>query len=123
MKNEPIQIEQEVDVGRNSHGYTFHVGLLSGYWLGYAQGAETIFLFPGIRTGHQLGILDRDEAIRRVGAIAQDPASGYGGIEEWSVEESLRGDPAAYLCPVCDEVCCGEDHSDEDSDYSQDFPI
>jgi hypothetical protein len=116
----PIKFEDSLLVGRNSHGYTFGVGRVGRYWLGYAIGGGMIFILPGIDTGAQLGLLDVNEAMLRVGAIAQDPAHAYGGIEEWFVAESLRGDPEAYRCGKCGEVCCGGD-CDRD-DFEDDGP-
>jgi hypothetical protein len=124
MSNEPLSFEEEFLVGSNPHGYSFYVGRLDDRWLGYAIGAAMVFVFPGISTDHRIGVADRDEAIRRLGAIAQDPASGYGGIKAWFVEEALRGDPVAYRCKVCGEVCCGEDHdADDERQYWEDFRL
>jgi hypothetical protein len=118
--DKPIKFEDSLLVGRNSHGYTFGVGRVGRYWLGYAIGGGMIFMLPGVDTGVELGLLDVTEAMLRVGAIAQDPAHGYGGIEEWFVAESLRGDPEAYRCSLCREVCCGGDHLRDYPDFFED---
>jgi hypothetical protein len=119
MSTTPITIEEEVEVGTNGFGYTFCVGLVSGCWLGYARTGGGLFLMSEIATGHQLGIVDRDEAIRRVGALAQDPENAYGGIDLWFVAEDLRGDPEAYRCAECGRVCCDGDHEDDGFDHEE----
>ncbi len=113
---DPIRIDEQIEVGRNEWGYSFAVGRVLDRWLGYAIGGGGIFFFAGVADGPLLGLIDRDEAIRRVGAIARDDAQGFGGVAAWSVPEDLRGDPERYRCPVCDEVCCGADHEYDDED-------
>jgi hypothetical protein len=115
--SDAIKIEEQVLVGSNRHGYTFAVGRLGDRWVGYAGGGGMLFILPGMSEDHELGLTDRDEAIRRVGACALDGGQGYGGIDEWHVPEDLRGDPDAYRCAVCDEVCCDEDHADLCDDW------
>jgi hypothetical protein len=113
---EPVAIEEQVIIGDNRHGYAFAVGRVGDRWLGYAITRLGLFLFPGVSEGVDLGMEDRDEAIRRVGAIAQDLNSGYGGVETWHVPEELRGDPGRYRCDVCGEICCEDDHDLDDLD-------
>lgn len=120
MASDPIVFEEQREVGMNSH-YLLGVGRVGDYWAGYAIGGGMIF-FLHINTGHQLGLVDQAEAIRRVGAIAQDVAQGYGGIEEWFVPEDLRGDPERYRCRTCGEVCCGDDHISDDWDPEWESP-
>lgn len=111
-----LVIEQTVPVGTNGHGYDFEVGLIGGFWVGYARGGGGLFFFAGISKDHQLGVKDQREAILKTGAIAQDPDQGYGGIDLWFVPEDLRGKPDDYRCETCGEVCCATDHLADDWD-------
>jgi hypothetical protein len=125
--SESIQIEEQVLVGRNSHGYTFAVGRISDRWLGYALGGGGMFIFPEISENHDLGLPDMNDAIRRVSALAQDPERGYGGIEQWYIAESLRADPDQFRCSNCGEVCCDgecdlDDRPDDDRDEDDPHP-
>ncbi len=65
-----------------------------------------LFMFPEIAENFTMGILDRERAIRMTGAIAEDPESGYGGVDRWFVGEELRGKPDDFRCEMCERVGC-----------------
>ena len=109
----PIQIEEQVEVAYNEYGYRFCVGRVGSRWMGYALGGGGMFFMPGVSEGCVMGLTDRDEAIRRVGAIAQDPEESFGGVQAWSVPPALRGKPEDYRCKECGRVCCEGDHGED----------
>ena len=119
-----FELSETVLVGENDYGYQFAVGRHGDSWVGFAVGTteagRMLFLFPEISSGVVMGIGSRDEAIRMVGAIAEDPEHGYGGIDRWFVNESLRGTPDEYRCADCGEVGCnGEECHYCDFDYGE----
>jgi hypothetical protein len=118
-----LKIVRAIVLGDNKH-YTFAVGQIAGErWIGFARGREPgesglgLFVLPEISEGCQLGIRSLRQAILMVGAIAQDPEHGYGGVERWMVAERLRGRPEDFRCETCGTVCCsgdcGEDYGEE----------
>jgi len=104
-------------IGENDYGYWFGVARMNDRWVGFAFGDNCIFFLPGVHECHELGLLDRDMAIKLTGANAQALENGYGGISRWFVDESLRGRPEDFRCPLCEEMGCqGEcDAGREDS--------
>lgn len=100
-------------IGTNKHGYGFrvrHVG--HGLWAGEAfatvNGEENTFtLLQFVRPDGSHGMADQRKAILMTGALANDPANGYGGIDEWFIDEEFRGKPEDMRCEVCDEICMG----------------
>ena len=114
MSTEPLRIRTQTVVGTNARGYTFAVGLVGDRWLGYALGGGGLFVFSEVSRGVDLGmgLDDREEAIGRVAALAQDPGHGFGGVDRWHVPERLRADPEVYRCEICGEVLCDSDHDD-----------
>lgn len=109
-----MEIIERIPVGENSHGYSFEVGSIlaeddSFVWVGYAHGAGMLFILPGMSEEHVLGLKDRDRAIRLTGAIAQSAEHGYGGVDRWFVDESLRGRPEDFTCESCQGVGCPGD--------------
>jgi hypothetical protein len=55
-----------------------------------------------------------------VGALAQDPDQGFGGVDTWLVPKKLRGDPEKFRCKKCSKVGC-DGHDCEDIGYDEDF--
>lgn len=116
MESPPgLAIEETVRVGRND-GWEFGVGRIGGRWIGFAVGVEPVedpagptrymHLFPQVSEGYELGTPDRDKAVRLVGALAQDPEHGFGGVAEWFVPPGLRANPDEFRCKWCDDVGC-----------------
>ena len=120
-----IEITDTVAIGHNDRGYYFWVGQVGSRWIGFASespevlrakrafGADglgvdpsMLFLFPEVSDGYDMGLRDRDKAIRLTGAVAQAPESAYGGIDHWHVPEALRGQPDDFRCAWCDRVGC-----------------
>lgn len=121
-----MEIGERVEVGENSHGYTFAVGSIPDEdggvrWIGFAEGdtgeGRFTFIFPDVREGHVMGVKGRDHAIKLVGAIAQSPEHGHGGVERWFVDESLRGKPEDFACENCWGVACPGDCEYDAADY------
>lgn len=126
-------------IADNSAGWRFCVGRSGGRWLGFAapgrspaelafasEGLEVspqmLMVMPEVSEGYQLGVEDRDRAIRLTGAVAQEDDGCYGGVERWFVPEDLRGRPDDFRCKKCDHVgCdgteCGDDYDDGGEDY------
>lgn len=119
-----MRIDQTLLIGENEH-YQFFVGRMGDRWIGFAvgdlEGGDRLMcVFPEIADRYQLGLVDRDEAIRRTGAIACDVESSYGGVTTWHVDEDLRGDPDSYRCATCGRICCSGDCQEdwgEDMDW------
>ena len=111
-----IKFEDVMKVSENDHGYSFAVARLAGTdrWIGFAIGSLNeqecgLFLLPNFSENYVMGLTDRDYAIKLTGAIAQSFECGYGGVERWFVEESLRGDPEVMRCNACEEIGCRGD--------------
>lgn len=114
-----MEIGERIQVGENDIGYTFAVGSIPDEdggvrWIGFAEGdtgeqGRVAFIFPAVCEGHMMGVKDRDLAIKLTGAIAQSSEHGYGGVERWFVDESLRGKPEDFRCSSCGEVGCSGD--------------
>ena len=109
-----MDILERVEVGDNGLGYRFAVGSISDEgggvrWVGFADSDAGAFIFPSVSEGHVAGLTDRDLAIRLTGAIAQSFEHGYGGVDRWFVDESLRGDPEEFRCFDCDQIGCRGD--------------
>lgn len=101
-------------IGENDYGYWFGVGRICSRWVGFAMGAlpegdQMMFFLPGISESYELGVKERELAIKLTGAIALAGEHGYGGITRWFVPEELRGKPEDYRCLDCDEVVCAGD--------------
>jgi len=110
-----LELTDILKIGENDHGYSFAVGKLGGRWVGFAvgdlgEGKQGMFFLPGISEEYELGLTDRELAIRMTGAVAQSPEHGYGGIERWFVVEELRGRPEDFQCAECGEIACSGDH-------------
>ena len=134
-----LKIESFEFVGRNEH-WQFAVAKVGDRWLGVAlegkftrqardafqaQGLpvpdDYMHVFAKVSDGFELGMKDKNRAMLLVGAIAQDPEQGFGGVDEWLVPEELRGDPEKFRCLKCGEVGCnGTECEDEfgDTDLS-----
>jgi len=116
-----LKFEQIIPVGENDYGYTFAVGVLSGRFVGFALGTYTekgeekklLTCLPGMVENYELGLTDRERAIKLTGACALDSSQGYGGIDRWLVEESLRGRPADFRCRHCESVGCRGECDDD----------
>ena len=74
--------------------------------VGFPVSPQMLMILTLVGDGCEMGILDRDLAIRLVGAIAQNAEDGYGGIDTWNVPEDLRGHPNQFRCVLCDRVGC-----------------
>ena len=110
-----LQLKETMIVAENRHGYQFGIGLVGDRWIGFARGAEMLFVFPAIADDFQLGLLDKQRVIKLTVAIACDPDGGYGGIDQWFVTYDLRGHPDDFRCPYCARVGCqGECRDDFD---------
>lgn len=124
---EPIQISDAMVIGENRHGYQFGVGRLSsGRWIGYAcanvpPDGRGLFVLSQVSDGFELGTLDKERAIKLTGAIACDPESAYGGIDQWFVTDDLRGQAAEFRCEFCGAVGC-DGNGCRDDFYSEDEP-
>lgn len=123
---ENLELTQTRIIAENDAGYEFGVGLLGRRWVGFALARRDtsepfLMFFSEVSTeDYQLGLEDRDEAIRLTAALAVDPEN-YGGVDRWLIDEELRGDPEAYRCPQCGRVGCRGDCFDEPPDG--DFPF
>lgn len=94
-----MELTERVEVGENNHGYRFAVGKIAGdRWIGFADSDVGAFVLPGMSEEYEMGLADRDRAIKLTGAIAQSAEHGYGGIARWFVDESLRGKPEDFTC-------------------------
>jgi hypothetical protein len=136
-----LDLKEIEPVAANEH-YTFCVARLEGKWVGFAtvskrtlamrrafaeQGLPPtekigLFFFAEISDGDALGIEDRAKAILLTGAIAQDPESAYGGVDEWMVANELRGNPDDYRCANCGHVACDRDGCAVDYDCYDELP-
>jgi hypothetical protein len=80
-----------------------------------------VLIFFEVADGYDLGLLDRDRAIRMTGAVAQDVEASYGGVDRWFVAEALRGKPEDFRCAHCERVGCNgrecQDWDDPQEDY------
>jgi len=120
----PLSIDEMVQVGCNGD-WLFGVGRASGRWIGFALGVDLItgptgatrfmHVFSEVSERYQLGLVDRDQAIRLVGALAEDEEGGFGRVAEWFVPPELRGDPETFRCRSCG--CVGCDGTDCTDDY------
>jgi hypothetical protein len=117
--NDYVPLDKVTMIGRNEQ-YGFGVGQIGKRWVGFAVGhtdeEKMLFFFPEIMEEFQMGVMDKEDAIKKAGAIAQDEEKGYGGIEEWYVEERLQADPEEFRCLICGVVLCGGCEEDEDDD-------
>lgn len=114
-----ISLTETFKIAENDHGYSFGVGRLGDRWTGFAvgdcgNGEQMMFFLPGIAEDYQLGLTDREKVVKLVGAIAQAPEHGYGGIARWFVSEDLRGKPEDFRCAKCDEIGCPGECDDFD---------
>jgi hypothetical protein len=138
VPSEPLKIEELVVIGENDYGWRFAVGRIGERWLGLGlESANTVAarcafrdeglpVEPGymhvigaVSRDHELGLPDKEAAIRLTGAIAQDPAHAFGGVERWLVPEALRGRPDDFRCGHCEEVGCNGDCQDADYDVRE----
>lgn len=140
-----MQCEGFEVIGRNDL-WQFGIGKLGDRWVGVAgqseiaSAAKSAFASEGLAVEpeylhilsevseeSELGMRDKRAAILLIGALAQDPESGFGGIDKWFVPEELRGDPEKFRCERCATVgCSGKDCSDcdqldDDFDEEGDF--
>jgi hypothetical protein len=145
-----LDLADLLEIGRNPW-YSFHVArhrdAREDRWIGFAVGHDAkaadldgatvnyagmvqgdkvpmLFVFPEVGSDGRLGLLDRDEAIRLTGAIAQDPEHGYGGVERWRIPEDLRATPDEFRCEHCnavgcDGLLCVEDEEEQDGWYGE----
>lgn len=109
--NPTLKVAEATVIAHNEL-YQFAVGRVEEQWVGYAIGHcndHTRMLFYLNITGNNsidLGLENRDEAIRRTAAMAQAPEHGYGGVDAWFIDEPLRASPDEYRCPHCEELFC-----------------
>lgn len=96
-----MNIKHILKIGENAHGYEFKVGLLGDRWIGYADSAFGAFFFPQVSEGAQMGLTDKNEAIKRTLIVALTPEHGYGGVDTYYVDEALR--------PTPEELAAAED--------------
>lgn len=103
-----LEVKEGFLIGVNNQGYSFSVGLLGDRWVGFAQHKDDrmIHFFPEISEEFEMGLPDKETAIRLTAALAQTPEKGYGGVDRWFIKEDLRGNPADYRCGECQEVGC-----------------
>ena len=109
-----LRIDRLLMVGQNARGFEFSIGLLNHRWVAFVRrrmvyGTE-IHIFRARYESYTPSGSDliRARVIGMVAAIAQDPARGFGGVDEWYVEEELRATPEQYRCPHCGKVACLE---------------
>lgn len=104
-----FEFSETILIGENDL-YRFGVGRLADRWLGFAVGVVTdmplLFVLPDVSEGVDLGLTDKDKAIRLTGAIVQDHESAYGDIDRWHVPPDLRGNPDDFRCANCNRVGC-----------------
>ncbi|MCE9605055.1 MAG: hypothetical protein K8U03_09170 [Planctomycetia bacterium] len=113
-----IDCSRSITIAENEHWW-FNVGPITGTepprWVGYAlgkqrvEGSLALMLFPEVSDGCELGLLNKWRAVLLTGAIAQDPASCYGGVANWFVDEQDRGSPEDFRCQRCGDVGCTGD--------------
>lgn len=120
-----LKIEALDLIGRNAE-WQFGVARIGDRWLGVALESEPtrlaraafaseglpfdkgyMHVFAEVSEGIELGMQEKTIAMLLVGALAQDPEHGFGGIDEWLVPEVLRGDPEKFRCEKCGDVGCG----------------
>jgi hypothetical protein len=97
-------------IAQNEH-YKFLIICHEGRWCGAALGAGTLFLFPEISEAHELGMRNKTEAVRRVGAIAGDVVQGFGGVGDWLAAPELLIDPEQVRC-TCGLLYCEQEHNE-----------
>ncbi len=121
--SEALQFDEVWLIGENRYRYRFAVGRLGPRWLGFAIGEledsnRMLFIFPEVGNGAELGLANRNEAIRLTSAVACDAAQGYGGVDRWMIPPRLRGDPEDFRCQRCAGLncdgSCGDEYSIED---------
>ena len=100
-----IQIAESLKIGENDYGYESGVCWFGNRWHGFALGSsgneKMLFLLPECEDDRKT-----DRLIKLTGAVAQSYERGYGGIQRWFVEESLRGKPEDFMCEECGSVGC-----------------
>lgn len=116
MNDAGIQIEEIFKIGENDYGYQFGICRIGKEWHGFASGADTMFFLPHAEDANKSKRL-----IKLVGAIAQSPEYGYGGIHRWFVIEELRGQPSEFLCATCGSVGCTPEEHLNDFDFGDEF--
>ncbi len=99
---EPLKFEALVPIGENSYGWKFAVGLCSGRWLCLAlgklkSGGVFCHVFAEGSEGFDLGLVDRDRAIRL----------------------TLRGKLDDFRCALCGAVGCDGRECEADLDYDE----
>ncbi len=136
MMAKPLELHDVTIIAENDHGWRFGVGRIGERWVGFGTESAAreqsraafdseglpvdpgyLHLFTEVGTATEMGVADRDEAIRLTGAAAQDPEACFGGIDRWFVAEDLRGDPEKYRCPDCDGIggdCVCDEENDRD---------
>ena len=145
---DPLSITEQFVLAEND-GWRWCVGKLGNRWLGYAregthsefsrrafanEGLEVqpsmLMLFHQVADGCELGVLDRERAVKLVTALAADPESDYGDVLHWFVPVEERGDPEALRCKRCGDVGCDgtqcvrdawDDYRDAWDDYGEEF--
>jgi hypothetical protein len=117
-----LTLADVVVIGENDH-WRFCIGRMDGRWIGFAaepadlarsafaaEGLEVqpqmLFVLTEVSDHHQLGLLDRDKAIRMTTAVACDLEADYGGIDRWHVAANLRGKPEDFRCIRCGYIGC-----------------
>lgn len=121
MSNVP-PLEDIAWIGSNRYGYKFAVGRSGERWLGFALGPadfgeRILFFMPQVTSSLILGCRDYLQAVRLTAAVALDPESAYGGVDDWFIGPEFRGDPEELRCLVCGEIgyhdCEDSDETDE----------
>lgn len=108
-----------------SDHWEFCVGRVGARWLGFAMGRigpnrNFINIFHQVAEGHQLGLPDRDHAIRLTTALIEADVECMGAVTFWITSPELRGRPEDFTCAHCGEVGCdGADCQDSGPD---DYP-
>lgn len=108
--SDTLKITDSIHIGDNADlGYRFGVGKVGGRWVGFAigntDGGGCMFMLS-ISPDAWLGVVERDDAIRRSAAFIQSPENGYGGFTHWHMDDSLRSVADDFRCETCNDVCC-----------------
>jgi hypothetical protein len=96
-------------IAKNAH-YEFILLHHEGRWCAAAKGNGVLFLIPEISERALMGMVDRAEAIRRLGVIAASVEQGWGGVGQWFADRDLLIDGAPFRCPTCGDLYCEDDH-------------
>jgi hypothetical protein len=113
-----LHMTEYVEIGYNDQ-YVFAIGLIGVRWCGFAQSrVGHIFIFAQISDGYELGLLDRDAAMKMTAAWLQWGDGSYGHIDHWYIKPEYTGRREDYLClhcrePFCEDDECGLDRGDQ----------